>query len=100
MNRKKALKLLADGHIDQKEFDLMFPAVVDDVDEVLMEEPDLFLAKVISECDDLAITAKRRLARSKSADARLRGVLAKQQNDHTAAKHWFNVAYELRILRA
>tara|TARA_R100000789_G_scaffold72375_1_gene68168 strand:+ start:149 stop:451 length:303 start_codon:yes stop_codon:yes gene_type:complete len=100
MSRKKAEKLLADGHIDQKDFDAMFPDVDDDTNDVLLQEPDMFLANVIAECADLSIAAKRRIARSKAADARLYGVLARLDRDRAAAKSWYQVAYELRTLRS
>ena len=100
MSRKKAEKLLADGHIDQKDFDAMFPDVDDDTNDVLLQEPDMFLANVIAECADLSIAAKRRIARSKAADARLYGVLARLDRDRAAAKSWYQVAYDLRTLRA
>ena len=100
MNRKLAEQLLADGHIGQKDFDAMFPDSDDDTNDVLLEEPDMFLAKVIAECVDLSIAAKRRVARSKAADARLYGVLARLDRDRAAAKSWYQVAYELRTLRA
>ena len=100
MDRAHALELLEKGQLTQAQFYAMFPAVDDDTNDVLLQEPDMFLANVIAECADLSIAAKRRIARSKAADARLYGVLARLDRDRAAAKSWYQVAYELRTLRA
>jgi len=77
------------------------PKVTEDdiLSDVMHMDPDVFMAKAISQLSDQPLATKRRLAKSIAANAKLYETQAQMNNDRYAAKKWGQIGWSLRTLK-